>query len=294
MKAVYQLCRISKQSHHQAVAREAVWQDRELLYVGFIEEIRNIHPNMGLRIMHEHYQPEGIGRDIFIELGIRYGYRVAICSNPRRTTHSIKHLRYENLLACKTFTSVNQVWSSDITYFELAGKFYYIVLILDVYSRRLIGYNVADNMRAENNVAALRMALNLRGVGHYKYKLIHHSDRGAQYISNDYTNLLEEHGIQISMCTEVLENAHIERANGIIKNDYLAHWNLSNQKQLRKALTKAVEHYNQRPHQSLPQKMTPLQFETYVNELTNDKRPALKIFTYFKNVQNQNQMKFNF
>ena len=89
---------------------------------------------------------------------------------------------------------------------------------MDVYSRRIVGYSVADHMRAEQNIRALQMALDLRGVKDYDQKLIHHSDKGSQYISDDYTELLNDFGIEISMCNIVYENAHIERVNGIIKN----------------------------------------------------------------------------
>jgi transposase InsO family protein len=108
--------------------------------------------------------------------------------------------------------------------------------------------------------------------------LIHHSDRGSQYISGDYTNLLQDYGIRISMCTDVLENAHIERANGTIKNDYLARWPITKGSTLPHWLAKAVNNYNQRSHQSLD-KMTPIEFETYVKELPPMQRPKMQIFT---------------
>jgi len=295
MKSIYLLCGISKQGHHQAMERLQVLRQKETVYVGFMLEVREIHPGMGLRTMYEHFQPEGIGRDAFIALGLREGLRLAVVSNPVRTTLSVKSHRYSNLLGGRRFTDVNQVWSSDLFYFQVGLKYYYVVLIMDVYSRRIIGYSVADNMRAENNLAALRMALTLRGVSDFEEKLIHHSDRGSQYISDDYTDLLEAYGILISMCNEVYENAHIERANGTIKNDYLKRWNIPDGKNLFHCVHKAIAAYNNRPHQSLPQKMTPIAFEAYIKELKNKERPELEIYT----VNNQNsvnplQLEFNF
>jgi len=285
MKDLYLLCGISKQGHFQALQKEKLWQEKESLYIGLMYQVRDLHPGMGLRKMYNQFKPEGIGRDAFIALGLGEGFRLSVRANPVRTTYSYKGHRYPNLLIGSRFTDVNQVWSSDITYFPLEGRHYYITLIMDVYSRRIVGYSLADNMRAENNVKALKMALNLRGVQDYDNKLIHHSDKGTQYISADYTNLLEDFGIQISMCQEVLENAHIERANGTIKNEYLHRWDIKNLKDLKKSLPKAVNNYNERSHNSLEGK-TPNQFETFIKDIPNEKRKVLQIFTYEKESRN--------
>jgi putative transposase len=291
MKDVFLVCGISKQTHAQALKRAKVLRKKEALYIGFMYEIRDMHPGMGLRKMYEQFQPEGIGRDAFIVLGLREGLRLRSISNPTRTTWSVKSARYPNLLAGRRFTAVNQIWASDIFYFQIGSRHYYVVLIMDVYSRRIIGYSAADNLRAENNIDALRMALNLRGVGDYQKQLIHHSDRGSQYISDDYTNLLEDFNIQISMCTDVLENAHMERANGTIKNDYLARWNIKQAYTLARYLKKAVDNYNHRAHDSLGKK-TPIEFETYVKELSEEEKPPLEIFTINKQIsENPNQFR---
>ena len=295
MKPIYLLCGISKQGHHQALERAQVLGQKEMVYVGFMLEVRAIHPGMGLRTMYEHFQPEGIGRDAFIALGLREGFRLAVVSDPVRTTLSVKNRRYSNLLGGRRFTDVNQVWGSDLFYFQVGAKYCYVVLVMDVYSRRIVGFSVADNMRAENNLAALRMALTLRGVSDFEGKLVHHSDRGSQYISDDYTGLLEEYGILISMCNEVYENAHIERANGTIKNYYLKRWDIPDEKTLFRCVPKAIEAYNNRPHKSLPQKMTPIAFEAYIKELTNEERPVLEIYTISNQISvNPLQLEFNF
>lgn len=297
LKDVFLYAGISKQGHAKALKRVQWLIDRETCYIGFIQNIREMHPGMGLRKMYNQFQPEGIGRDAFIALGLRAGFRLRTITNPTRTTYSIKSNRYPNLLVNKRFTSVNQVWSSDITYFKLGSRNYYIVLIMDVYSRRIIGYSVADNMRAENNINALRMALQLRGIENYKdynQQLIHHSDRGSQYISNDYTNLLEDFGIQISMCTNVLENAHIERVNGTIKNEYLYRWNIQSLSQLKKYLQLAVNNYNNRLHNSIGK--TPIEFENFIKELPLNQRQVLEIHTNNTNQINENpkQLSFDF
>jgi putative transposase len=282
MQDIYLLNGVSKQGHHQTLQRERAWQEKTVFYIALMHEIREVHPAMGLRTMYEMSQPAGIGRDGFIFLGLQAGFRLQIAPNPIRTTFSVPSRRYPNLLKEREFTDVNQIWTSDITYFFFQGRYYYIVLIMDVYSRRIIGWSVADNMRAENNVAALRMALILRGVKNYHQSLIHHSDRGAQYTSDTYTDLLTEYGILISMCREVYENAHIERANGTIKNQYLRHYRIPHDKALLRYLNKAVEAYNtEKPHQALNGKC-PIQFENDLKELKVEDRMPLNIFTISK------------
>jgi len=298
MKWIYQLCGISKQAHSKALKRLAQIEDKTDYYIGFILEVRLHHPGMGLRRIYEQFNPEGIGRDQFIALGLTHGLRLRKVHNAIKTTRAVKNKRYRNLLVGKRFTDVNQVWASDIFYFSVNGLHQYVVLIMDAYSRRIIGYSAADNMRAINNLRALQMALDLRGIANYLLQLIHHSDRGSQYISDDYTSLLDEYGIEISMCSNVLENAHMERANGTIKNDYLSRWEIKAAKDLPKWLKKAVDGYNSRIHDALKcegisKKMTPVEFEKYIKNIPMEERSELEIFTYEKpktNSENHRQL----
>lgn len=244
-----------------------------------MEQAREIHPGMGLRTMYEMLAPEGIGRDGFIALGLQEGFRLKSIEKQTRTTYSVKSSRYKNLLGKEEFTGINELWSSDITYFFCLDQFFYIVFIMDVYSRRIIGYNIADNMRAENNVAALTMALKARGIDDYSQRLIHHSDKGTQYASDSYTQLLEAYGIRISMCNEVYENTHIERVNDTIKNQYLKRMEINNRKGLEKKLDEVIKTYNEkRPHQSL-KKRTPVQYENDLNQIEKEKRKKMTIYT---------------
>ena len=278
MKSIYQYCQISKQAHHQNLHREQLWLSKEKIMVGLILQAREIHPAMGLRTIYNAYQPESIGRDAFISIGLKYGFRTKVFRNQTKTTFSSPYSRYCNLLINKILTNINQLWTSDITYFEVNGEFFYIVFIMDVYSRLIVGYAVADNMKAINNVQALEMALKVRKTTDFQGKLIHHSDRGGQYVSNQYVGLLQKANIQISMCNQVYENTHIERVNGTIKNQYLCHWNITNEQQLKIALKRAVETYNNlRPHSAL-NNLTPKTFEQHIKELEGSKRPKLTIW----------------
>lgn len=266
-------------------------RESELLpcYLGFILEVRKIHPGMGLRAIYDNFQPEGIGRDAFIEIGKHGGLMLEERKAPHRTTFSSPYARYDNLTKDKTFTNVNQIWSSDITYYSFKGKTYYIVLIMDVFSRKIVGYAIADNMRAQNNVNALNMAIKYRNISNFNQQLIHHSDRGGQYIADDYTNLLTKSGILISMCRSVYENSHMERANGTIKNQYLVFWDAKDEKQLFLNTKMAVNNYNLRPHTSLDG-MSPIQFENSVNELSLNPKYHLSIFFDDKYISNSKQL----
>lgn len=261
-------------------------------YLGFILEVRNVHPGMGLRSIYDNYQPEGIGRDAFIEIGKLGGLMLEERKAPHRTTYSSPYARYNNLTQGKIFTNLNQIWTSDITYYAFMGKFYYIVLIMDVFSRKIIGYSIADNMRAENNINALKMAIKDREITHFQHQLIHHSDRGSQYIANEYTQLLQNAGISISMCNSVYENSHIERANGTIKNQYLVYWHANDETQLFRNTQKAINNYNLRPHLALDG-MSPIQFESVFNELSCKDKYYLSIF-FDNNISRSKQLSLAF
>lgn len=294
MNDIYLLCGLSKQAHHHAVKRYRGQIEKEIIYIGLMEQAREIHPGMGLRAMYDMLQPEGIGRDSFIALGLREGFRLKLLEKYTRTTYSVGS-RYRNLLRDKWFTDVNQIWSSDITYLYCLDSFFYLVLIMDVYSRRIVGYCLADNMRAENNLKALKMALDLRGITNYHGQLIHHSDKGGQYVSDIYTQTLENYGIKISMCDEVYENAHIERVNDTIKNQYLNRMAITNQQQLKRKVDQVIDTYNTtRPHQSLS-KLSPVAYENQLKTIPLERRQKMEIYTINKmEKQDPNQLSIKF
>jgi putative transposase len=288
MREIYLLCDISRQAHHKAMLRLKNIYEKEIIYIRLMEQTREIHPGMGIRKIYDLVKPEDIGRDAFIALGLREGYRLVSIEKKVRTTYSVKSNRYKNLLIGKRFTDINQIWSSDITYFQFLEKVYYIVFIMDVYSRRIIGYSIADNMRAENNFAALKMALILRGIKDYYKTLIHHSDKGSQYASDIYTETLDEYGIEISMCEDVLENSHIERVNETIKNQYLYRMNIKSEKELKQKLDEVVYTYNNlRPHDSL-KGMTPVQYENLLANMQLQERNKMEIYTVKKDIEQKN------
>lgn len=285
MNDIFFFCGISRQAHHQALQRLVQERQKATLYVRSMEQVREIHPGMGLRTMYEMLQPDGIGRDAFVALGLQEGFRLKSIEKQTRTTYSTKSNRYSNLLGDVEFNGINQLWSSDITYLYCLDQFFYIVLIMDVYSRRLIGYNIADNMRAEGNVAALKMALRLRGIDNYHQNLIHHSDKGTQYASDAYTQTLDSYEIRISMCNEVYENTHIERVNDTVKNQYMHRKEINNRRQLEAQLDATIKAYNEsRPHKSIG-KMSPIAYENYLLKVPIEKRTKMKIYTVILNAE---------
>jgi transposase InsO family protein len=177
-----------------------------------------------------------------------------------------------------TIDNINRVIQSDITYFQILDQWCYLVFIEDVYSRRITGYNAGEYLFAEANVKALQMSLALRGIDQYP-DLIHHSDKGSQYIYDIYVKHLKQHNIKISMCDSPYENAYTERINGIIKNEYLIPKNITSFRQLEKELARTIRLYNEeRPHWSLPKKLAPTNFEKYILTLEPENRPKLTIY----------------
>jgi putative transposase len=218
MNALYSSLGITRQAHFQQLSRNRKQLSYEQYLVKSVAELRSIHPRMGLRKLHHLLNPE-IGRDRFEAIMKSHGLQLKKLRNYMRTTFSSRYNIYPNLISGLVLTQPNQVWVSDITYYRSSDKFYYLTLILDVYTRKIVGWQVSDTLRAEANVSALRMALK-KEKGCLRY-LIHHSDRGSQYASNKYTQLLKQHKIRVSMGNKAWENAHAERLNGIIKQEYL-------------------------------------------------------------------------
>jgi transposase InsO family protein len=157
---------------------------------------------------------------------------------------------YNNIIQEKKATGPNQIYVSDITYIPIKNGFVYLSLVTDAYSRKIVGYNVSKTLHTESTIEALAMAL--KDLTGYE-KLIHHSDRGIQYSSRRYTDILKELGITISMSRrgEPIDNAIAERVNGIIKHEYLKGLSLDSFETAEKAIKRAIYLYNnERPHLS--------------------------------------------
>ena len=142
----------------------------------------------------------------------------------------------------------NQLWVSDITYIRTRQGFCFLALITDAYSRKIVGYDVSDSLELEGCHRALKSALQTAS---NLDQLIHHSDRGIQYCANQYTSLLKEKGIKISMAAKgnCYENALAERVNGILKNEFNLDFTFKTKQLAYHTVHQSIYIYNQhRPH----------------------------------------------
>jgi transposase InsO family protein len=182
---------------------------------------------------------------------------------PRRryiqTTNSKHWMRkYPNIAKEFTVTMPEQLWVSDITYLKTTEGNCYLSMVTDAYSRKIMGYSIADDMEASTVAKALQMAIKNRL---YSHAVIHHSDRGLQYCSKEYVSLANKNNICMSMTeqSDPYENALAERMNRTIKEEFCLDHELKSKKQAIEAVTEAIQLYNNyRPHQSLSLK-TPYQ-----------------------------------
>lgn len=277
LKDLYAVVGISKQAVHKHKKHHSMFEKKLQDLLVQVDILREDHPGCGVRKLYETLKPEFIGRDRFEQLLMAYGYRVERPKNYVRTTFPA-HYKYPNLIEGSCITNINMIWQSDITYIYVNGRFYYIVFIIDVYSRRIIGYQASDHLRTQANVKALNQAFITRKTQSLS-KLIHHSDRGSQYSSMRYTGLLQDQSIHISMGKQAMDNAYAERINGTIKNEYLKYRDMENLQDLKYELKRSVNHYNRyRKHNHL-NKISPIEFENKLVHLNDQKKPTVTIYT---------------
>ena len=261
-KGLVRLCRLfglSRQAYYKHNWGVLDRNKTDEIILKLVRKIRETHPRIGTRKLHQMLQPLlieheiKIGRDGLFNLLANNHLLIRRRKRKVYTTQSQHWLRkYPNLTKGIRIRGVNQLWVSDITYVRKRNGFLYLSLITDAYSRKVVGYHIAESLQAANTLEALKMALRLNNKP--LYNLIHHSDRGIQYCSYDYINLLKTHHIRVSMTEsgDPLENALAERMNGIIKNEYLFNKNIRNLNHARVLLTQAVDAYNnERPHSSI-------------------------------------------
>ena len=260
---------MTKQAYYQydedtALAKAA----REEFALQYIRETRRIDPGIGGMKLWYMYKAEfgcdnPIGRDRFCRIIDEYGLKVRMRFRKPRTTDSSHGLPvYPNLVRDSIPTSANQLWVSDITYIvvmddECHYHFVYLSLILDAYSEEIVGWSVGPTLDTDYPMAALRMAL--KRIDGRDVCLIHHSDRGCQYASREYTNTLRNHGIRISMTEsgDPRDNAQAERINNTMKNELLKDRGFSSIDEVIASVAVAVDFYNnRRPHMSIGM-MTP-------------------------------------
>lgn len=199
-----------------------------------------------------------IGRDKFFRLLKQHGLLIKKKSKRAITTNSYHFFhRYPNLIRDLTPNNAHHVWVSDITYVWIQKEkcFIYLFLITDMYSRKIIGYAISEDLKVFGAIKALKMAIK-QAKDLSMGRTIHHSDRGIQYCCYDYTNLLNKYNIQISMTenSDPLENSIAERINKTVKEEFMDDYKAgySNLHTAFKEIKRNIEFYNQtRPHRSI-------------------------------------------
>ena len=182
-----------------------------------------------------------------------------------RTTNS-NHNRpvYPNRGREMTLTGINQLWVADITYIRLEMEFVYLAVVLDAYSRRVIGWALDRTLEDDLAIAALQMAIQGRAIAP---GLVHHSDRGIQYASNDYTGLLKDHQIEISMSRKgnPYDNAACESFMKTLKYEEVYRQEYRDLADARRSIERFLEKiYNEKRLHSALGYLPPAEFERFV------------------------------
>jgi transposase InsO family protein len=238
-----------------------------------VDRERKLLPRLGTRKLYHLIKPElkelklKFGRDKLFELMDYFQMQI----KPRRryiqTTMSRHWLRkWPNIVKNKTATQPDEVWVSDITYLKTDEGNCYLNMITDAYSRKIVGYAVADDMETENMIGALKMAVAQR-VNTGPLSTIHHSDRGVQYCSKEYQLLTGKNNIYLSMTEngDPYENALAERMNRTIKEEFGMDRSLKSRDQAKQLVKESISLYNQRrPHLALEMKTPELVYQTKV------------------------------
>lgn len=249
---------ITRQAYYKSRNRLEKAGIEESLVVELVQEKRRFLPRLGGRKLYYLLKDDlsgigSIGRDKFFDILRQNDLLVVRKKSFTKTTNSYHRFRkWENRLKDFTVMHPNQAWASDITYLRTLDGFVYLFLITDLYSRKIVGWSLSRSLSIEGGVEALKTALRSRK--DKSRSLIHHSDRGVQYCSRDYVNILQENGIAISMTEEnhCYENAVAERVNGILKDEFFLDATFNNFEQALSAVRSGINNYNEkRPHWSL-------------------------------------------
>jgi transposase InsO family protein len=249
---------ITRQAFYKSRKRVEKEELKEALIVELVQEKRRELPRLGGKKLYHLLQEDlsaigKIGRDKFFDILGQNDLLVRPKRSYTKTTNSFHHFRkWKNLIKDLAVTRPNQVWVSDITYIRTLAGFVYLFLTTDLYSRKIVGWSLSRSLSIEGGIDALKMAL-ISCVNKLE-SLIHHSDRGIQYCSKDYVEMLQGAGIAISMTEEnhCYENAVAERVNGILKDEFYLDATFNDFEQALSATESGIRNYNEkRPHWSL-------------------------------------------
>ena len=247
---------IDRQVYYRRIKRKTIKEAKAIKVVSMVLEIRKSMPRLGTKksyhILLDKFQLMNIGRDKLFDI-LRANH---LLIQPKRSYHitTNSHHRFrkhQNHILDLEINRPEQVWVSEITYIGKRDKPRYLSIVTDAYSKKIMGYYVADNMNTESSVMALKMAIRQRK--NKEILLIHHSDRGSQYCANDYQSVLSKNGILPSMTqnSDPYENAVAERINGILKQEFMIDKYNLELSVIKRIVKESINIYNtQRPHYS--------------------------------------------
>jgi transposase InsO family protein len=275
---------IDRQVYYRKIKRRIIKQDKAALVMKMVLEIRTQMPRIGAKklyyLLGKDLKTLKIGRDKFIDI-LRANHLLII---PKRsyhiTTNSHHRFRkYKNQLLDLQINKPEQVWVSDITYIGKREKPCYLSLITDAYSKKIVGYNVSDNLNTQSSLVALKLALKQRK--NKEIPLIHHSDRGLQYCANEYQKLLSKNQIQPSMTqnSDPYENAVAERINGILKQEFYIDKYNKDLPIMKQIIKETVNIYNEKRHHLSNHMLTP-------NKMHEQSKVVMKTYKTKNSIKN--------
>ena len=252
---------LKRDAYYKYKARADMRLKLEQQIISIVKKRRKSLPREGVRKLTKSLDIDfnkaniKVGRDTLFNVLRKYQMLTLRKKTSARTTNSYhRFYKYNNIIKDVKVIRPNQVWVSDITYIRTIKGFCYLALITDMHSRKIVGYDLSDSLELKGCVRALNKAIyqakNING-------LIHHSDRGIQYCSNVYTQILKKKKIDISMTEEnhCYENAMAERVNGILKDEFYLDQTFDNVAHAKRATKNAINLYNEiRLHLSLDYK----------------------------------------
>lgn len=244
-----------------------------------IERIHEEFPGYGYRRVARELKRRGVkvNEKRIRRVMKKFGLRPITWRTFVRTTDSRHSLRvYPNLLKGRQVRAINEVWVADITYIRIRSSFVYLAAILDLYSRRIVGWAISKRIDTELCITALRTALETRR----PWGCIHHSDRGVQYASSNYVALLRQHGLQISMSAKgnPYDNAFMESFYKTLKYEEVHLWNYETYEDVIERLPFFLEEvYNRKRLHSSIGYVPPNEFEDAVLNMKPADRPVLNL-----------------
>jgi len=269
--SISEICSIfelTRDSYYKYQKRKIKKEAMSNKVIEMVREERKDQPRVGTRKLYEAlytmFLAENlkVGRDKLFDILREHDMLVKRKKASCKTTDSYHRFhKYNNLIKDMEVRVPNQVWVSDITYIRTIRGFCYLALITDMYSRKIVGYDISDSLELTGCLRALKLAL---GAARPGTGLIHHSDRGFQYCSNQYVEMLKKHQIKISMTEQnhCYENAMAERVNGILKDEFYLDQCFYSTDHARLAAKNAIDIYNsKRLHLSLGYKTPNMVFE---------------------------------